>query len=328
MPPWKSALEIGDPRDKQACRETSAGRGPTLENVKAPFSPHFFLPIEYALMNKTQLIPSKLPRYYYRRLNSTALTLQYGEHSHWYIIIPKSGSSTLRSTLPSVDARIRVPRVEADHPFEKASTNFAMFRHPLTRAFAAFRTISCRGAPWADRVTPIQAGGELRHDGLLAAQRVRRSFVDFIVWSWETALSDARYTLENNFVAADEVFTNYHHLTQMFFLSLYQPGEPSARAVTHIGRLEHYDDSILTYMARLGLTPPKGNKTRAVNADEGGFLRHALKKVPCSILWQLYAYYRQDFVCLGYHMPAICYRDACRPKWLHLAMASQRSTGE
>jgi hypothetical protein len=37
------ALEIGDPREQLACRETSTGYGAKLDNVGPPFSPYVFL---------------------------------------------------------------------------------------------------------------------------------------------------------------------------------------------------------------------------------------------------------------------------------------------
>ena len=108
-----------------------------------------------------------------------------------------------------------------------------------------------------------------------------------------------------------------HTASQMYLLNLHPPqkyydtaNDPSVVEIDALIRLEHIDDG----MAQVRQMYPdlmKGipKHLERVNQRSNGTVEDAY---PCWLAWAIHDYYIQDFVCLGYEMPAECMKEECR----------------
>lgn len=124
--------------------------------------------------------------------------------------------------------------------------------------------------------------------------------------------TDNTYQIHRRVVLATSYFCNFHHLSQMFFFSM--PAHVAGNNTRITGAVENAN--VFMQMAAAFV---KGVCTKPIhaNAQESGHdMRAHLDEFPCEILWYLYAYYRQDFVCFRYDMPARCLESKCMPSWI------------
>ena len=266
----------GDPRRSPHCRAASHIG---TDNVT--------LPVEAELLGLDAVPPSPLleQTYYFRVKDAKGMLREY-------VILPKAGSTTLKLHLSKQTlAKGTGSGTPAD--------TLLVFRNPLSRAVAAFGTISARSPPWGRATSAAKA----RHD-----------FAGFASWLWLAGIGDVRTIFETNQPPPGRTFEYLHQLTSLFFMHLHGGvGGPRHAFVT--GTLEH--DSVSTYIGDyLGYKQQLDGQV--LNAGEGHDVRSLLgDRLPCAVLWVLYAYYRQDFICLGYTFPDECLRPGCRrPTWL------------
>ena len=112
-----------------------------------------------------------------------------------------------------------------------------------------------------------------------------------------------------------------HTASQMYFLNLHPPRKyydtttnPSVHEIDVLVHLEHMEDGIEglreMYPELLRNTP---KHPKRLNQHEGRGEERREEVIPCSLAWEIYDYYIQDFVCLGYELPAECLKEECRP---------------
>ena len=122
-----------------------------------------------------------------------------------------------------------------------------------------------------------------------------------------------------------------HIFSQMFFLNQYPPkrwysprSTPSMSDVDFYIRQERleegvqkakrtiqsvksfFPDTIKTKNFHEGRAKGEVNEFNVSDSGDGELYRYS-----CEVAWKIYEYFKQDFVCLGYKMPAECLKEEC-----------------
>lgn len=279
LPTW-SSLSSTDPRRQPRCRQTSKEG----DNGKL-----WMTPIEFELAHLQPQSMDVIDPIYINWFSSSG-----GQHNA-FVAIPKTGSTSLRGITAST--KLATPHPQAnDHMF-------ALFRNPISRAIAAFATITQRRSS--------SAGSQ---QGMPQRQR----FATFVHWSWTIGLTDFRDVVTRKQQPAGSLpWLNLHQLSQMLFLNIYRPAQPAPREVNLSGHFEYWGEHVDAYFKSLEYPA----LIKHLNVKEGGDSKRSdLDSLPCPIIWQLVLYYQQDFVCFNYSIPTPCLASECRPSWIREAL--------
>ena len=111
-----------------------------------------------------------------------------------------------------------------------------------------------------------------------------------------------------------------HIASQMYILNTHPPekyynknNSPSVNEISALVHMEHMEDGMAELSERFPELMIRASDAAHKNKNQGN-LHAENERIPCSLAWEIHDYFIQDFICLGYEMPAECLKEECKAK--------------